>query len=385
MVSGFPLGMEDGARTPPPRMQGWIDESPSASEQFDAFRARGGTIKVEPDVGSPSYRIGTTAQSPIVLVDADHWRAGAATDAPDHAQSHLFGALVHELGHDRYNTTAIPFTGTTPDQYVDHRAGIEARAMFGAFEVAGDLEGRNDFERDAFFMGVGYLRGSELSALYADWRVGRLTDEATVEAIAAKVADAPYSRSELLQDQDGDGRRTHRDAYLRDYERYEAPSRQIRAPAPPQRTPEDTAHPDHALHDQLRTCVAALDVQTGKSWDDHSARLCAGVFALAREKGFTADNDLRVAFNVPTPTLAAGALVHVYRTGAGASPDPFANRAHMRVTDALAFPAEAHYAQAEALGQRAAVEGPAVEDLGTQRAEQGMEDATMRMSMPRSG
>jgi len=57
-----------------------------------------------------------------------------------------------------------------------------------------------------------------------------------------------------------------------------------------------------------------------------------------------------VAFNLPTSTLRAGELVHVFRV-ASHSPDPAANQAHMTTAQALAAPAEESYRQLDALRQ----------------------------------
>ena len=75
------------------------------------------------------------------------------------------------------------------------------------------------------------------------------------------------------------------------------------------------------------------------------------MLGLAREKGFTAADDLRIAFNQPSGELEGGRLVHLDRLGPTASPDPYANRAHMTTADALSMPVEARYLQAEAVGQ----------------------------------
>lgn len=100
----------------------------------------------------------------------------------------------------------------------------------------------------------------------------------------------------------------------------------------------------------LRASVCSLDAQSGKQWDDDSDRLCASMLVLAKQKGFTADDELRIAFNQPTDRLKSGELVHLYRVGPNVSPDPFANRAHMSTAEALSMPVEARYQQAEAVG-----------------------------------
>lgn len=120
--------------------------------------------------------------------------------------------------------------------------------------------------------------------------------------------------------------------------------------APGRASPTERHHPDHALLERIRDGVRELDHQAGKPWDERSDRLSASLLVLAREKGFTAQEDVRVAFNLPTSDLRAGELVHIFRS-AGHSPDPAANQAHMPTAQALATPAEESYRQLDAVRQ----------------------------------
>ena len=81
----------------------------------------------------------------------------------------------------------------------------------------------------------------------------------------------------------------------------------------------------------------------GKPWDENSERLTANLFGLARQKGFTERDDLKVRFNLPTAAHGARELVFVYREGADASPDPYANRAHVATSVAISQPADEIY------------------------------------------
>ena len=107
---------------------------------------------------------------------------------------------------------------------------------------------------------------------------------------------------------------------------------------------------DSALQDKLREQVRSLDQGAGKPWDDASERLFASAHLLAKENGFTARDELKLAFNQATDQMAAGEVLHLVRAGAGASPDPAANRVHMAVADALAMPAEQRLQLAERAG-----------------------------------
>ena len=90
------------------------------------------------------------------------------------------------------------------------------------------------------------------------------------------------------------------------------------------------------MYANVRTAVERAETAMGKKWDDNSERLSASLYGLAREKGFGPGDELRVAFNASTTTRQAGEIVFLQRDGAGASPDPYANRAHMTTQDALA-------------------------------------------------
>lgn len=124
----------------------------------------------------------------------------------------------------------------------------------------------------------------------------------------------------------------------------------VSTPTPQTRhiSPEDAAHPDHALYDKVRGAVAQLDRQLGKPWDDQSERMTASALTLAVEKNFEAKDDIRLAFNNPTATLAAGEFVHVYRVG-HSNPDPAAHHASMKTAEALATPVEDRYRQVEGI------------------------------------
>ncbi|MFZ5663502.1 MAG: XVIPCD domain-containing protein [Pseudomonadota bacterium] len=114
------------------------------------------------------------------------------------------------------------------------------------------------------------------------------------------------------------------------------------------RTPADPHHPDHALWVKLQDRVRELDRAAGKGWDEHSERLLASALVMAKANGFGADDELRLAFNLPTDRYAAGEIVHLWRDRPTASRDPAANRAHMSTREALAMPAEERYRQLEA-------------------------------------
>lgn len=123
--------------------------------------------------------------------------------------------------------------------------------------------------------------------------------------------------------------------------------------------PEYPGNADKALFDKICSGVRDLDQSVGKSWDDNSERLSASLLVLATQKGFTAQDDVRVAPNTPTETVAGGQIIHIWRCG-HSSPDPASNRAHMPMHEALSISAEQRltqldspqYAKAEEIGGR---------------------------------
>ncbi len=119
--------------------------------------------------------------------------------------------------------------------------------------------------------------------------------------------------------------------------------------------PGKTGQPDNELLEKIRSGVRSLDQQAGKSWDESSERLSASLLLMATEKGFTAKDDLKFAFNTPTEKLAGGEILHMWREGHH-SPDPAAHRAHMTTQEALAIPADQRLAQMEVMQQTKAQE-----------------------------
>lgn len=146
--------------------------------------------------------------------------------------------------------------------------------------------------------------------------------------------------------------------------RLPAPAIGLPAARPALANPDHVDRPENILLEKIRDGVRGLDQQAGKPWDDQSERLSASLLALAEEKKFNARDDLKIAFNNPTGTYAAGELVHLARVGNNASPDPAANRGHVTTAEALSVPADQHYAKAETIRQ-AQVETAQVEQQQT--------------------
>lgn len=64
---------------------------------------------------------------------------------------------------------------------------------------------------------------------------------------------------------------------------------------------------------------------------------------MAMEAGFKPGDKVDVALNVPTDKLTGWVTMFVMRSGQGASPDPYANRAHMPTSEALTTAPEQQY------------------------------------------
>lgn len=200
----------------PSHIRGWILASPNATSDFAGFFEKGGTIQTDPDQTKPLYR---PSSPPAIVVNEGEWKAMGQHGTNPWPQRHMFGMLAHEIGHDKDNTTRpFPISGSR-DEYVQYRSEIEASAIFNAFPIFQDLKGTPEFSKQAPFDSIGYLHGFELAKLYQQWDAGESDEKQTVDAIASKVASTRYTLQGALNDQDGDGVLTHRDAYLRDYER----------------------------------------------------------------------------------------------------------------------------------------------------------------------
>lgn len=284
----------------PEATQAWILASPNATRDFEAFFTKGGIIDPQPNVELALY---SPQEPPVIAVNKKGWDTFTKKGADEYGQFKMFGTLAHEIGHDRYNTGTVPFTGKTADEYVQYRAELEAQAIFNAFPIFKDLEQHPDFKDSFPFDHIGYLQGLELGQMYTQWDDGELDDRTVVERIAAKVPDRPYTLG-ALQDQNGDGQLTHRDAYLRDYNQYIAPKLERPAPGNEPIGPADPKHPDHAMLEQIRAGVLKVDQQIGKGYDDASERISRCLLAACKD-------NREMYPNASNLSLAANALNRV--------------------------------------------------------------------------
>ena len=117
------------------------------------------------------------------------------------------------------------------------------------------------------------------------------------------------------------------------------PDDQPRAAEPSGAQPAAQASVDQRLLHNIGSSLADAERSIGKPWDDASERMTASLYKAARESAFTGADDIRVAFNQQTDRYQFGEFVFLQRTGAGASPDPYANRVSLSTTEAIARPA----------------------------------------------
>lgn len=119
-------------------------------------------------------------------------------------------------------------------------------------------------------------------------------------------------------------------------------------PRAPAVDPRDRAHPDHALHEQVRRGVHAIDARLGRAPDDASERLAAGLTVAARANGLTRVD--HVVLSDATPHAPAGANAFAVQGQPG---DAGHRRAAIATQAALDTPVEQSFAALQA--QRDAV------------------------------
>lgn len=238
----------------PKQIQHWILASPNAVEDFSDFFRKGGEFDTSREVRLPVY---VSAEPPQIALDRNEWNNIQQYGPTEYGLLRMFGTLAHEIGHDRFNTGATPFAGGSKDDYVVYRSRLEAEAIFNAFPIFRDLREQPAFKSAMPFDSIGYLQGIELAQLYRQWDRGELSREQVVERIAARVADTPYSLPKPPPDEDLDGVRTHRDAYLHDYRRYIDKSPERDPPAAPAALTAPADPADRAMFERIRDAARA--------------------------------------------------------------------------------------------------------------------------------
>ncbi|MEN5426436.1 XVIPCD domain-containing protein [Stenotrophomonas pennii] len=121
-------------------------------------------------------------------------------------------------------------------------------------------------------------------------------------------------------------------------------------PRPPS-SPLQADHPDHALYQQVRDGVAALDARHGRNFDETSERMSASLLVLAKDSGLERVD--HVLLSQATPESHAGRNLFVVQ---GEPDNPAHLRAAMPTEQAAQAPVEQSLQQFEAVSQRQALE-----------------------------
>lgn len=304
----------------------WILSSPNATSEFATFFEKGGAIQTSDDVRFAAY---ADREPPLIVVNAKTWESLRMPGASEWGQRALFGQMAHEIGHDRFNTGSVPFTGKTAEEYVQYRAGLEAEAIFNTFPIFKDLEKHPDFKEQFPFNDIGYLSGMELGQFYKEWNAGQLTDKQVVERISAKVPDVSYTLGGGVQDQNADGKLTHRDNYLQDFKQYIEPTLQAQALLDTPTGPTDPAHPDNGMLLTIRDGVQKIDTSLGKDFDEASERVSRCTLVACKETGLHHVDHVVLGKNGENLFAVQGGLT-----------DPAQLRAHVPVEHAIRTPVE---------------------------------------------
>ena len=130
-------------------------------------------------------------------------------------------------------------------------------------------------------------------------------------------------------------------------------------------TPADAAHPDHAMHQQIRSKVEELDVANGRTFDASSERMTASLLTLAKDNGLTRVD--HVLLSEKTKDLPAAQNLFVVQ---GDPQDPAKLRAHMPTAQAAQQPVQESFAQLESVNHRLAQERSQEQVLEQQRAQE---------------
>ncbi|WP_340137205.1 XVIPCD domain-containing protein, partial [Xanthomonas citri] len=127
----------------------------------------------------------------------------------------------------------------------------------------------------------------------------------------------------------------------------------LAAPNEPGRalTPAEAGHPDHAMHQQIRSKVEQLDAANGRTFDATSERMTASLLTLAKDNGLTRVD--HVLLSEKTRDSPAAQTLFVVQ---GDPKDPAMLRAHMPTADAAQRPVQESFTQLESVNQRLAQE-----------------------------
>jgi hypothetical protein len=152
-------------------------------------------------------------------------------------------------------------------------------------------------------------------------------------------------------------------------------SAQPAAPRPPEPiTPMQAGHPDHALYQQIREHVTALDAKHGRSFDATSERMTASLLVLAKGSGL--DRVDHVMLSNATPEKGAAHHVFVIQ---GDPSNPAHQRGVMPTEQAARTPVEASLQRFEVVSQERHQAQLQEQQLTQTREQQGSQARAMSM------
>lgn len=143
-------------------------------------------------------------------------------------------------------------------------------------------------------------------------------------------------------------------------------------PRPPS-SPLQADHPDHALYQQVRDGVAALDARHGREFDETSERMSASLLVLAKDSRLERVD--HVVLSQATPGSHAGRNLFVVQ---GEPENPAHLRAAMPTEQAAQAPVEQSLQQFEAVSQKQALEALERQQQQVQLDQTQQEDAQAR-------
>ena len=161
------------------------------------------------------------------------------------------------------------------------------------------------------------------------------------------------------------------------------PAPVVQAPAPPDQqatppvamTPMQAGHPDHALYEQIREHVTALDEKHGRSFDATSERMTASLLVLAKDNRL--DRVDHVLLSNATPEKDVAHYVFVVQ---GEPSNPAHQRGAMPTEQAAQTAVEASMQQFEAVSQEQRLQAQRLEQQLTEaREQQGSQARGMSM------
>lgn len=277
------------------------------------------------DSGKGTYLV-ENAKDPRVVIDGN-----AKGNGP-----RIAGALAHEIGHQKFRE---PLDHSSKESYVTGLLRDEAAATINNARIRREIVSSGG--PDIGFAGHNAKQYREISDQMLD---GKITESQALDRITEVYKTERTSNSkETYEDYYGKSYRGRSPAPEQDQDQSRFESRA------PQFTPTDPDHPDHELLEKLQGLTRGLDQRADKSWDENSERMSASALVMAKQNGFTAQDDLQLSLNRATDKREAGELLFLSRTGPTASPDPAANLTYMPTAEALSKPARERYQEVEAI------------------------------------